>query len=720
MAGATYWSEGVGYGYPADSLTLLATLQDSLIPRAVAVAVVALGITLLVSNVSLFAFLELKGLDLLFALRNVQSVQEPIVIVAIDEPSMAEIGRQWPWPRSLHARLIQQLTKAGAKVIGLDILFSEPSEPAEDEALIHALRDSGNVVLVNTLSMVNDPLFRHTIRIDPIPAFRNVATVGSPRIRVDGDGVVRRAYLLAPDMPSFALQVVRQYLGHPVAGTTAASEAQWFKQRDWSQEVLIDYVGPPKTIKTVSYYQALNYEQMLPPGIFAGKIVLVGRLLEAIPELQSLAGDTFFTPFSWQARSASAGVEIQANLISNVLAGRFVTELGPFGRLLLLLGMVAVSSVLIAYLKPVPALLATLALVGLSLGAAYVVFTRMDLWLPILSGLLGLVLVYGGHLLLQVLQAERERRRWLEKANRDLEMEVAERTYQLSTANQELQRRHQQIEAAYQELAHTQNQLVHSEKMASLGFLVAGVAHELNNPISYVYSNLELIEEYTERLIRIAEPDENADRSADPTTNRGNESGKREQLDKVVNKLQKLIVGCKDGANRVKKIVLDLRIFSRTDDVGLVLADLQEGIESTLNLLAKQYEHRITVHRDYGYLPRVECYPGQINQVFMNILQNAAQAIQKQGDVWIKTELNGDWVNISIKDNGIGISDTDLRRVFDPFFTTKDVGEGTGLGLSISYGIIQKHNGFIRAVSQLGEGAEFIIELPLHQAKKQS
>ncbi len=170
---------------------------------ATIVAVVAFGITLLLSNLSFFTFLELKGLDLLFVLRGPLPSPDPIVIVAIDEPSMSEIGRQWPWPRSLHARLTQQLNKAGAKVIGFDILFAEPSEPAEDEEF-------------------------------PIPAFRDAAAVGSPLVSIDADGTVRRARLLAPDMPSFALQVVRRYLGNPAAGTAAATEAKWLKHRDLS------------------------------------------------------------------------------------------------------------------------------------------------------------------------------------------------------------------------------------------------------------------------------------------------------------------------------------------------------------------------------------------------------------------------------------------------------------------------------------------------------
>jgi signal transduction histidine kinase len=337
----------------------------------------------------------------------------------------------------------------------------------------------------------------------------------------------------------------------------------------------------------------------------------------------------------------------------------------------------------------------------------------MNLWFPFFSTMAGLALVYGGHLLVRALTAERERRRLLEEANRDLEAKVAARTQELSTANQELQQRHQQIQAAYQELARTQDQLIHSEKMASLGLLVAGVAHELNNPISYVHSNLEFIEDYTERLAGMMKAYSDALHSDDPVQNYGDERQESTLVETTLKTLRELIASCKEGTGRVKKIVLDLRIFSRTDDIGLVLTDLHEGIASTLNLLAKQYRNRIVVHRDYGSLPLVECYPSQINQVFMNLLQNAAQAIPGQGEVWIRTSADSGWVKIIIRDNGVGIPEDQLNRIFDPFFTTKPVGAGTGLGLSISYGIIEKHGGRIRATSKVGEGTEFTLELPV-------
>lgn len=687
--------------------------QRPLLLSAATVAVVAFGVTLFFSQLSIFAFLELKGFDLLLTLRGPLPVPDSIIIVAIDEPSMAEIGRQWPWPRSLHARLVQQLHRAGAKVIGFDILFAEPSQPAEDAELARILKANGNVVLVSALSVVNDPLFRQTIRIDPLPAFREVTQVGNPLISIDADGVVRRTRLLTPGLPSFALQVVSRYLSNPAMGTGVVAKGTGLQQRDLLREVLIAYRGPPKTIRSVSYYQALDYERMLPPGIFADKIVLVGRQLESTPEPQALLSDAFLTPFSWATGNSSAGVEIQANIISNVLEGHFITEPGKAGQWLLLL-VLLLASLLVASLKPVAALLATVALAVLALSAAYLVFVTMNMWIPMVSGVIALGLVYGGHLLARSLLAERERRRLLEEINRDLEAKIAARTQELLTANQALSERHQQVETAYQELARTQEQLVHSEKMASLGLLVAGVAHELNNPISYVHSNLEFIEDYTERLASILQAQTKAAHFGVPVQALGNGQPESALVATTLKTLRELIASCRDGTGRVKKIVLDLRVFSRTDDVGLVMADLHEGIESTLNLLANQYQNRITVHRDYAdTLPLVECYPGQINQVFMNLLQNVAQAISAQGAVWIQTSAEGGWVRIAIKDNGPGISEEQLPRIFDPFFTTKPVGAGTGLGLSISYGIVRKHGGTIRVASTVGEGTEFTLELPV-------
>lgn len=673
-------------------------------------ALIAAGLTLIITNLSFFSLLELKGLDLLFALRGVQTPPNQIVIVAIDELSLAEIKRQWPWPRSLHAQLIRQLSQAGAKVIGLDILFSEPSEPEEDLALEQAMREAGNVVLVSAIGVVNDPLFRLTTRIDPLPSLAKVAEVGSPIITVDPDGVVRRSRLLSPGLASFALQVVGKYLSAP--------ERNILSKQDFSQELLMDYRGPPRTISTVSYYQALDYARLLPPGVFKDKIVLVGRSLETIPEAQHLSGDTFFTPFSWVSGNTTAGVEIQATVISNLLENSFVSALSKPVQALLVLAFTLIPGALLIVLRPVIGLLAMLGIVGVFLMVAHLIFARFTLWLPLFSVLAGVALTYGSHLLARSLVMEQERRRLLEEANRTLEAKVAERTRELTHVNEQLVSRNRQIEVAYKELGRTQDQLIHSEKMASLGLLVAGIAHELNNPISFVHNNLEFIEEYIDRLNGIILAYAGLIGEQEQKRRHGDKQKEVARFDTIEKNLQELIASCKSGADRVKQIVLDLRTFSRTDDLGLVPADLQSGIESTLNLLSREHKDRIVIHRDYDALPPVECYAGQINQVFMNLLQNAAQAIPERGQIWIKTEALGDRVRISIKDSGKGIPGKDLERVFDPFFTTKPFGEGTGLGLSISYGIIEKHGGKITVSSKEGEGSEFAVELPVRMTRK--
>ncbi|MCP5126101.1 MAG: HAMP domain-containing protein [Gammaproteobacteria bacterium] len=304
----------------------------------------------------------------------------------------------------------------------------------------------------------------------------------------------------------------------------------------------------------------------------------------------------------------------------------------------------------------------------------------------------------------------------IEQHQQGLNRELRERNraeHDLSAANVELHQRHQQLEVAYQELAHAHQQLIHSEKMASLGLLMAGVAHELNNPISYVYSNLEFIEEYVERLVNFA-----CQAKANSSENQIYcHIDKHENLfsfEKILKTLRELIASCLEGTERVKKIVLDLRSFSRTDDIGFMPTQLRDGIESTLNFLTKQYRDRIKIHRDYDNLPLIECHPSQINQVFMNLLQNAIQSIPDKGDVWIRTESDSESVKIIIKDNGVGISQDNLNRIFDPFFTTKPVGMGTGLGLSIVYGIIKEHGGAIYVRSEIDYGTEFTVELPVH------
>jgi signal transduction histidine kinase len=275
----------------------------------------------------------------------------------------------------------------------------------------------------------------------------------------------------------------------------------------------------------------------------------------------------------------------------------------------------------------------------------------------------------------------------LMELNARLEERVRERTAQLEATNSELAE-------AYRELKSAEAQLVHTEKMASLGRLVAGVAHEINNPVSFIATSVAPLRR---RLAR-------ASRSAPP------------EVAPLLREAEDIVDVMARGAERTAGIVKDLRSFSRLGEASRKPADLHDGLEVSLRLLEPRWRGRIAVHRDYGDLPPVDCDPGQLNQVFMNVLANACDAIADRGNVWVSTRVAGDEVVITVRDDGAGIPADVLGHIFDPFFTTKDVGGGTGLGLAISHGVVTAHGGRIEVESTPGAGATFRIVLPVGAA----
>jgi len=268
----------------------------------------------------------------------------------------------------------------------------------------------------------------------------------------------------------------------------------------------------------------------------------------------------------------------------------------------------------------------------------------------------------------------------------------------------------------YEELKATQSQLVQSEKMASLGQLTAGIAHEINNPINFVSAGIESLKSNYQEIKRLLEEYMDLKPGADNEEKlKIIEKHKKDiEIDILLSEVEDLYKSIKNGANRTTEIVKNLRNFTRLDENEFKLSNLEDGLDSTLVILNSQLKDRIDVIKEYEHIPLVNCFPGQINQVFINILNNAAQAIEGHGSIRIKTHVSNGFAEISIKDSGIGMSEEIKNKIFDPFFTTKDVGIGTGLGLSISYGIIEKHHGTITVDSTPGEGTQFTIRIPLN------
>lgn len=305
---------------------------------------------------------------------------------------------------------------------------------------------------------------------------------------------------------------------------------------------------------------------------------------------------------------------------------------------------------------------------------------------------------------LQDVTAHRQAEATLLRHQKELESQVAKRTSELATA---------------------QRHLLQSEKLASIGQLAAGVAHEINNPIGFVHSNIGSLERYFEKLLRVLEHFEANEALIEGLGEPGRAwvaevRALKEEADFEFLKedIPDLLAESREGITRVRKIVQDLRDFSRADTKqDWEFADLCAGLDSTLNIVQNEIKYRAEVVKEYGELPKVQCLPSQLNQVFMNLLVNAAQAMPegRRGTITLRCGTAGDSVWVEVADTGTGIATADLKRIFDPFYTTKPVGKGTGLGLSLSYGIVQKHGGHIEVSSTPGVGTTFRVSFPILQ-----
>jgi len=284
----------------------------------------------------------------------------------------------------------------------------------------------------------------------------------------------------------------------------------------------------------------------------------------------------------------------------------------------------------------------------------------------------------------------------------------------------DLEKKNAELESTYDELRESQQKIIQQEKMASIGQLAAGIAHEINNPVGFVMSNLHSMGKYSERLFQFIKiQSEAVDRlskqDGDTAVVLDGLHKKRQALkiDYLMNDFINVIKESLEGAERVKRIVQDLKNFSHNDEDEHKPADINEGIESTINVVGNELKYKANVKKEYGQIPLTKCNLGQLNQVFMNLLINAVQAIEEHGEISIKTERKDGDIVVSVSDTGCGIQQDIMNRIFEPFFTTKEVGEGTGLGLSIAYDIVKKHNGEILVTSEIGKGSTFTVKIPV-------
>jgi len=308
----------------------------------------------------------------------------------------------------------------------------------------------------------------------------------------------------------------------------------------------------------------------------------------------------------------------------------------------------------------------------------------------------------------------------LKDAHDNLEARVKERTGELAKTNKALIKAAKDLEKTNTALQESQVQLVQSEKMASLGQLAAGIAHEINNPTGFILSNLNTLSEYVKVFKKLLEQYASLfdalekGESNDKVFSEIAQTRKDPGLEYILNDIDALFKETRMGADRVKDIVGGLRSFAHADETKMVEADINRCIENTLKIVWSEMKYKCELRKDLKKLPLIRCHPGQLNQVFMNILMNAIQAIPDEGGlVTIETKAGKTGIIVKISDTGVGISPENLSKIFDPFFTTKPVGKGTGLGLSISHGIIKRHAGTIEVESELLKGTTFTVRLPI-------
>ncbi len=699
----------------------------------------------------LLQLMEWATLDQFFRLRPPEPIEERIVIVTVDEPDIKYLAK-WPMTDRVMAQLLKNIKAQKPRGIGLDIYRDLVVEPGHEE-LVDVFKSTPQIIGIEKLAGNS---------VAPPPVLDKSGQVAAADLVLDADGKVRRALVLignseGKSRQGLGVNLALMYLeaegielrvidsekkiyglGQAVFVPLTGKELGYRQEYTGGYQILLNFRGGIDRFTTISMTDVL--ENRIPPDLMRDRIVFIGAIT---PSLQ----DVFQTPYSSNMISAgepTPGVVIHANLTSQILNAALHNrpmmqawqKKNAAGWILVCSLASAIICCVLLPEKPFKKWIFFQVTLGsilieilILLSISYLAFLTgllIPVFSPILAAIASTILTanYHNQWQLKVINEKLEQaNQQLNEYSKNLEMKVEERT-------QDLLQRTKQLSATLQELKSTQTQLIQAEKMSALGQLVAGIAHEINNPTNFIYGNLDHAEDYFNDLIELIElyqdyypsPGEEIEKFMEEI-----------ELEYLTEDFSKVLHSMKIGASRIREIVKSLRTFSRLDEAEIKDVDIHEGIDSTLMILDNRLQQKkdrpeIQVIKEYGKLPPINCYAGQLNQVFMNLLTNAIDAIESKpikndlnshssSHSWIKivTKMkNAAEIEIAIADNGPGIPDEVKHRLFDPFFTTKPVGKGTGLGLSISYSIIvEKHGGQLEVNSTPGKGTEFIISIPV-------
>ena len=696
---------------------------------ALIVAPCVAGLTIAIRLLGWLQPLEWAVLDASFRLRPLEPVDNRILLVSVEESDLTRL-KQWPISDEVLAKLLTRIKQQQPRAIGLDLYRNLPVEPGHAQ-LVKVFETTPQ--LIGIQKAIGD---KFSSAIAPPPVLARLGQVSANDVVVDADGVVRRSILFPiaegnEALPSLGLALATAYLkdqgitpkaasnGLMQLGTTVftpfeASDGGYVRADAGGYQILLNFRGPAQRFPTVSITDVL--ENRVAPNLMRDHIVLIGAKATSL-------NDVFYTPYSKVTTTPvrTSGVELQANvasqILSSVLQHRPLIKVwsAPFEDLWILLwaSVIAGCGWRWRHNKSYRFLLkvtAVLLLSGVSVTLIGYLSFLAGWWIPLVPPLLALL---GSTVAIVAYVYVSE----LQELNSMLEQTV------------------ENLEQALRDLQQSQIHLVQSEKMSTLGQLVAGVAHEINNPVGFVSANLSHVEGYIQDLTNHLELYQQKFSTPEAEII---EDAEEIDLEYLLEDLPKLISSMQTGTNRIKDISTSLRTFSRSDTSARVACDIHEGIDSTLMILkhrlkADNSRPEIKIIKDYAKLPQVSCYPGQLNQVIMNLVANAIDAFDESNQgrsfaeieadpntITIRTEVleNNSAIAIRVKDNGMGMTEEVRQKVFDHLFTTKAMGKGTGLGLSISRQIVEEtHEGKLVCVSSPGAGAEFIVKIPMSPCK---